>query len=321
MSRLEESKILLNDLGVPKQYNSDLMRYAFLCLLDIDDASNWEQSTNNKLLRLHDMFAYIKDTFDVVYAENSRETLRKRVIKVLEQSNIVVKNLDDATRPTNSGKTNYSITQEALSVISSFGEVIYNDRLKEFSEKFHLLSEQYAKRRDIHKIPLLVEGKEFMLSAGSHNTLQVDIINEFSSRFAHNAKLLYIGDTADKYIYVDKVTLESIGIPISKNDKLQLPDILLYDENKNWLYLIEAVTTHGAIDQKRVNQLEEMFVDCPADSIYITAFPDRATFRKYIADIAWETEVWISEEPDHMIHFNGDKFMGPYLENPKTIKI
>jgi len=321
MSRLEESKILLNDLGVPKQYNSDLMRYAFLCLLDIDDASNWEQSTNNKLLRLHDMFAYIKDTFDVVYAENSRETLRKRVIKVLEQSNIVVKNLDDATRPTNSGKTNYSITQEALSVISSFGEVIYNDRLKEFSEKFHLLSEQYAKRRDIHKIPLLVEGKEFMLSAGSHNTLQADIINEFSSRFAHNAKLLYIGDTADKYIYVDKVTLESIGIPISKNDKLQLPDILLYDENKNWLYLIEAVTTHGAIDQKRVNQLEEMFVDCPADSIYITAFPDRATFRKYIADIAWETEVWISEEPDHMIHFNGDKFMGPYLENPKTIKI
>ena len=321
MSRLEESKILLEDLGVPKQYNSDLMRYAFLCLLDIDDASNWEQSTNNKLLRLHDIFAYIKDTFDVVYAENSRETLRKRVIKVLEQSNIVVKNLDDATRPTNSGKTNYSITQEALLVISSFGEVIYNDRLKKFSEKFHLLSEQYAKRRDIHKIPLLVEGKEFMLSAGSHNTLQVDIINEFSSRFAHNAKLLYIGDTADKYIYVDKVTLESIGIPISKNDKLQLPDILLYDESKNWLYLIEAVTTHGAIDQKRVNQLEEMFEDCPADNIYITAFPDRATFRKYIADIAWETEVWISEEPDHMIHFNGDKFMGPYLENPKIITI
>lgn len=313
MSRLEESKQLLKDLGVPQQYNSDLMRYAFLCLLDMDNSSSWKQSTNTKLLRLHDMFAYIKDTFAVAYAENSRETLRKRVIKVLEQSNIVVKNLDDATRPTNSGKTNYSITQEALSVISSFGEVVYHHRLNEFSDKFYLLSEQYAKRRDIHKIPLLVEGKEFMLSSGSHNTLQVDIINEFSSRFAHNAKLLYIGDTADKYIYVDKVTLESIGIPISKNDKLQLPDILLYDESKNWLYLIEAVTTHGAIDQKRVNQLEEMFKDCPADSIYITAFQDRATFRKYIADIAWETEVWISEEPDHMIHFNGDKFMGPYL--------
>jgi len=321
MSRLEESKILLEDLGVPTQYNSDLMRYAFLCLLNMDDSTNWKQSTNIKLLRLHDMFVYIKDTFGVEYAENSRETLRKRVIKVLEQSNIVVKNLDDATRPTNSGKTNYSITKEALLVISSFGEVIYNDRLKEFSEKFNLLSDQYAKRRDIHKIPLLVEGKEFMLSAGSHNTLQIDIINEFSSRFAHNAKLLYIGDTADKYIYVDEVTLESIGIPISKNDKLQLPDILLYDESKNWLYLIEAVTTHGAIDQKRVNQLEDMFVDCPADSIYITAFLDRATFRKYIADIAWETEVWISEEPDHMIHFNGDKFMGPYLENPKIITI
>lgn len=315
MSRLEEAKELLKDLGVPKQYNSDLMRYTFLCLLDIDDTSSWQESNNNRLLRLHDIFSCIKDRFDVVYAENSRETLRKRVIKVLEQSNIVVKNIDDATRATNSGKTNYSITKEALLVISSFKEETYQNRLKAFSKKFHLLSEQYAKRREIHKIPLLVDGKEFMLSSGKHNELQVAIINEFSSRFAHNAKLLYVGDTADKYIYVDRVTLDSIGIPISKDDKLQLPDIVLYDKSKNWLYLIEAVTTHGAIDQKRVNQLEEMLKDCPADNIYITAFQDRTTFRKYIADIAWETEVWISDEPDHMIHFNGDKFMGPYLGN------
>ena len=42
------------------------------------------------------------------------------------------------------------------------------------------------------------------------------------------------------------------------------------------------------------------------------AFPDRAEFRKNAADIAWETEVWIADNPDHMIHFNGDRFLGPH---------
>ncbi len=317
MSRLKDSKVLLSDLGIPDQYNSDLMRYAFLALLDIHDRSSWSMATNHKLMRLHDIFGYIKEVFGVEYAENSRETLRKRVAKVFEQAHIALRNIDDPSRPTNSGKTNYSISSEALTVIKSFGSNQYEKLLSDFKSKYLTLADQYAKTRDMHKIPLLVEGKEFSLSAGSHNQLQVNIINEFTPRFAHGTKLLYIGDTADKYIFVDNDTLESIGIPISTNDKLQLPDVVLYDSKKNWIYLIEAVTTHGPIDQKRVNDLEVMFQNCPADKIYITAFPDRATFRRYVADIAWETEVWISEEPDHMIHFNGDKFMGPYQQGEK----
>ena len=288
------------------------MQYAFLALLDIGDTSSWDEATNEKLLRLHDIFSYIQNTFDKTYAENSRETLRKRVVKVFEQAHIALRNIDDPSRSTNSGKTNYSISDEALRVIQSYGTPNYEALLEEFKNNFVTLSEQYVKKRDLYKIPLVIDGKEFILSSGSHNQLQVDIINEFAPRFAHGAKLLYIGDTADKYIYVDTETLDSIGIPISADDKLQLPDVVLYDSEKNWLYLVEAVTTHGPIDQKRINDLEIMFKDCPAYIIYVTAFPDRATFRKYAVDIAWETEVWLSVDPDHMIHFNGDKFMGPY---------
>ena len=312
MSRLDDAKQLLNDLGVPDQYNSDLMRYAFLALLDMNDNSSWDEATNNKLMRLHDIFGYLQNTFNKTYAENSRETLRKRVIKVFEQAHIALRNVDDHSRATNSGKTNYSISDETLVVIKSYGSDEYTILLDQFKDKFEILSDQYAKKRDLYKIPLVIDGIEFILSAGSHNQLQADIINEFAPRFAHGSKLLYIGDTADKYIHVDTETLETIGIPISTNDKLQLPDIVLYDSTKNWIYLVEAVTTHGPIDQKRINDLEVMFQDCPVDKIYITAFLDRQTFRKYLADIAWETEVWISVEPDHIIHFNGDKFMGPY---------
>lgn len=312
MSNLEASEQILKDLGIPDQYNSELMRLSFLALLNMQNSTPWTSASNKQMLRIHDVLLYIKEVFDKEYAENSRETLRKRVMRVLEQATVTVRNLDDPTRATNSGKTNYTITKEALQVIQSFGQKNYDTLLKEFIAQNGSLAAKYARARELHRIPLTIEGKGLSLSSGDHNQLQKDIIEEFASRFAHGAKLLYLGDTADKYIHVDKETLEFIGIPISEDDKLQLPDVVLYDSVKNWIYLVEAVTTHGPIDQKRIHDLEVMFEKCPAEKIYVTAFPDRKTFRKYVAEIAWETEVWISEEPDHMIHFNGDKFMGPY---------
>jgi len=46
--------------------------------------------------------------------------------------------------------------------------------------------------------------------------------------------------------------------------------------------------------------------------LYVTAFLDFMSFKRYAADIVWESEVWVAAFPDHMIHFNGDKFVGPY---------
>lgn len=139
--------------------------------------------------------------------------------------------------------------------------------------------------------------------------MQAAIIQEFAPRFAGGGEVLYLGDTAKKDLHVDKERLKELGIPINQHNKL--PDIVIYHKNKNWLYLIEAVTSHGPVSGKRIVELEKMLSACKAGKIYVTAFPTRLEFRKYIGDIAWETEVWIAEEPDHMIHFNGDKFIGP----------
>ena len=95
----------------------------------------------------------------------------------------------------------------------------------------------------------------------------------------------------------------------SEHDKL--PDVELYDEKRQWLFLIEAVTSHGPMTPKRVVELGKMFARCKAGCIYVSAFPDFAEFRKHLKHIAWETEVWIAEIPDHLIHFNGDRFLGP----------
>jgi type II restriction enzyme len=94
-----------------------------------------------------------------------------------------------------------------------------------------------------------------------------------------------------------------------------LPDVILFDEERNWLFLIEVVTSHGPMSPKRVFELEQILSDCPAGIVYVSAFPDLAQFRKHLRNIAWGTEVWIAEIPDHLIHYNGDRFLGPRERN------
>lgn len=65
-------------------------------------------------------------------------------------------------------------------------------------------------------------------------------------------------------------------------------------------------------DAKRHAELVTLFAGSMAGLVYVTAFPNRAVKAKYLADIAWETEVWVADAPTHLIHFNGVRFLGPY---------
>ena len=168
----------------------------------------------------------------------------------------------------------------------------------------------YSATKDMEMIPLtLADGTAVTLSPGKHNELQAAIIKEFAERFAPGSVLLYLGDTAKKSLVVAEGMLSKLGFPMTEHDKL--PDVVLYLEERNWLFLIEAVTSHGPVSPKRHFELEKELGGCTAERIYVSAFPDFKEFRRHTDNIAWETEVWIADNPDHMIHFNGDKFLGP----------
>lgn len=173
------------------------------------------------------------------------------------------------------------------------------------------LAKRYAKEREMHKIPLAINGKkEVLLAPGIHSQLIKDIIQQFGPRYAPGAKLLYVGDTGNKMVHFDEQSFETLGLKFDSHGKF--PDVVLYLEEKNWLLLIESVTSHGPVDAKRHSELADLFGASTAALVFVTAFPDRQTMAKYLPAISWETEVWVADAPTHLIHFNGERFLGPH---------
>lgn len=309
MGKIEQAQEILEAIGLPSAQQNEISALTLLALAQLSERSAWKD-TANPMLRVHDILIEIKQRYGREYAENSRETIRRRVLHQFEQAGVVVRNVDDPTRPTNSGLTNYMLSESALDLVRAFGGSKWKAKVKSFIEGQGRLLDVYQKAREQTKIPLQVaEGKTYKLSPGKHNELEVAIVEEFGPRFAPGAKLIYLGDTAKKTLIFAEALFAKLGISVSEHGKF--PDVILYDSKKKWLFLIEAVTTHGPVSPKRHVELEKLFEKCKAGKIYVTAFLDFATYKKYANDIAWETEVWIAEMPSHMIHLNGDKFLGP----------
>lgn len=120
---------------------------------------------------------------------------------------------------------------------------------------------------------------------------------------------MYVGDTIKKDLVKNVEKLKGLGFEITLHDKM--PDVVLYREDKYWIYFVESVTSVGPMDPKRILEIEELTKDVMAGKIFVTAFLEFKTYKKFAEELAWETEVWIAEMPEHMIHLNGDRFMGP----------
>jgi hypothetical protein len=213
----------------------------------------------------------------------------------------------------NSPKAVYQLAPYALQLLKKFGSNTFPDALSEYLKIKVGLAEQYARARNMHQIPVKIgEGKILSLSPGEHSELIKDIIESFAPHFAPGSHLVYAGDTGDKMGYFDSKRLESLGVTVDEHGKM--PDVVLHFEAKNWLILAESVTSHGPVDGKRHAELMRLFDGSSAGLVYVTAFPTRSVMGRYLSEIAWETEVWVADSPTHLIHFNGERFLGPYVE-------
>ena len=218
--------------------------------------------------------------------------------------------IEDNGKATNSPNYRYRLTDEMLRLIQSFGTADWERSLARFMENHDSLVDLYASKRTMRKMPVKINGEDFTFSPGKHNQLQKAIIEEFAPRFAPSSECLYVGDTTEKDLVKNVDKLRALGFEITLHDKM--PDVVLYSEDKDWLYFIESVTAVGPMEPKRIKEIEEMTtgVNCGENICYsFSGFQDIQD--SFLRSLAWETEVWIADMPDHMIHLNGDKFLGP----------
>lgn len=304
MDNLDSAKEILKAIEMPERQQNDISAYTLLALANIRQHNKWSESTAN-WIRIHDIIRFIYVNYDVQYAENSRETFRKQVIHQFRDAAII----EDNGKATNSPLYRYRLTEEFLKLIQTYDSPEWEDSLNEFLSEHESLIDIYSSKRELLKRPVMINGEKFSFSLGPHNELQKQIIEEFGSRFAQGSECLYVGDTAKKDLLINHEKLEDLGFAISTHDKM--PDVILYCEDKNWIYFIEAVTSTGPMDYKRIGEINQLTENVDAGKIFITAFLDFRTFKKFAADLAWDSEVWIADNPDHLIHFNGDRFLGP----------
>lgn len=304
MSKKEQTKDILKQLGVPARQQSDICCYSLLAMTNIKEDDDWNKASNN-WIRIHDIIGFIKENYEVTYAENSRETFRKQAMHHFRNAAFI----EDNGKATNSPNYRYRLTDEMLVLLQSYNTGDWEEKKKAFLTDHESLMSQYASKRTMRKMPVRINDADFTLSPGKHNELQKAIIEEFAPRFAPNSECLYVGDTIEKDLVKNIDKLRKLGFEITLHDKM--PDVVLYSEEKNWLFFVEAVTSVGPMSPKRIIEIEEMTTGVVAGKIFVTAFPDKKTYKKFADELAWETEVWMSDEPDHMIHLNGDKFLGP----------
>lgn len=304
MSKLEEAKEILSSLKVPAKQQNGMCCCVLLAMANLTEEQAWGSAANN-WIRIHDVIAFANSNYGTTYAENSRETFRKQAMHHFRNAAFI----EDNGKATNSPNYRYRLTDEMLRLIQSFGTANWERSLARFMENHGSLVDLYASKRTMRKMPVKINGEDFTFSPGKHNQLQKAIIEEFAPRFAPNSECLYVGDTTEKDLVKNVDKLRALGFEITLHDKM--PDVVLYSEDKDWLYFIESVTSVGPMEPKRIKEIKEMTTGVTAGKIYVTAFLDFKTFKKFSESLAWETEVWIADMPDHMIHLNGDKFLGP----------
>lgn len=304
MTKIDETRKFLCDIGMPQKQQTDLCCHVLLAMASLNEEDKWSNVTNS-WIRIHDIIQFMNNNYGTSYAENSRETVRKQVLHHFRNAAII----EDNQKATNSPNYRYKLTDEIVVVLKKLGTKQEKSVLKNFKIKHDSLINIYASKKRMTKMPVKINDKEFTFSTGKHNELQKAIIEEFAPRFAPNSECLYVGDTIEKDLFKNEEKLKELGFQITLHDKM--PDVVLYKEDKGWIYFIEAVTSVGPMDPKRIIEINKMTEKVKSGKIFITAFLDFKTFKSFSESLAWETEVWISEMPDHMIHLNGDKFMGP----------
>ena len=308
--RVQTAEDILKALEVPRGQRNERSALTLLGLLNLDPLAPWS-SASAPLRGVTELMDWMAANYGKQYAPNTRETIRRFTLHQFIEMGLVLLNPDDPKRPPNSPKNVYQLERSALELLQCFETDQWDVNLAAYRRSMGDKNRLREKARQMERIPVVLPGgQKFELTAGGQNVLVKEIIEQFAPRFTPGGYVIYVGDAGEKHLLYDVNYLKGLGVEIDPHGKM--PDVVIHHIVRNWLILIEAVTSHGPVNMLRHNQLKDLFAGSTAGMVFVTAFLDRTAMRQYLPEIAWETEVWVADAPGHLIHFDGDRFLGPH---------
>jgi len=320
--KILEAVEILGRLGIPlEQFTSTQWRrverlaLVLLSLSDVRPDTPWSSAKsrdNGVSITTRSIIDFINEHYSESMSKGSYDDFKRKEIDFLLPDSIVIPGFVERSA-TNDSRSGYAICPTHVEAIRKFGTPDWDEAVESLLEGKVTLRQQLSTRRDLSIISIVLPGGlELSFTPGKHNELQKAIIEQFLPRYGYGCEVLYIGDTSNKYLHLNREKLLELSFPEPSHE--ELPDIIAFSKQKGWIYLIESVTSFGEISPIRKLELERITENCINPIVFVTAFPDRTTYRKYCANLAWETEIWIASDPDHLIHLNGPKFLGPYVK-------
>jgi len=301
---------MLAGLGVPRAQHNERSALTLLALLDLPPAATWSQA-GNPFMGITTLMNWFRLHYGKKYQPNTRETVRRQTMHQFMQMGLAVANPDQPGRPVNSPKYGYVLDPAVVQLAKVFGTEKWTPALSRFRRKLPQLQALHDQERAMLKIPVnMPDGSVVEITAGGQNTIIRQIIEEFCPRFTPGGRVIYLGDAGAKVSKDEMSAFQKLDIKLDAHGKM--PDVVIFLPKKNWLVLVEAAATHGPIDNKRKLELQELMKGSQAGLVFVTAVLNRKALIKYLRDIAWESEVWVADNPSHLIHFNGERFLGPY---------
>ncbi|MCY3718568.1 MAG: BsuBI/PstI family type II restriction endonuclease [Anaerolineaceae bacterium] len=308
--KIRAAEEILRDLQAPRGQRNKRSALTLLGLLDLSPEQSWSDA-EAPLRGVTQLMDWMREVYGKNYQPNTRETIRRFTLHQFIEMGLVIPNPDDRERPPNSPRNVYQIEQSALKLIRLFGTEGWPQALDTYLNSVKSKNRLRDRKRGMERIPVtLPDGRQIELSAGGQNVLVKEIVEQFAPRFTPDGVLVYLGDSEEKHKHYEIEYLRSLGVEIDPHGRM--PDVAIHYTEQSWLVIVEAVTSHGPANALRHNQLRDLFVGSKAGLVFVTAFLNRSTMREYLPDIDWETEVWVADAPDHLIHFAGERFLGPY---------
>ena len=314
---INEALDILAGVGIPfsgkRERGLESMAIAFLAVAGVK--KSWKEAkgqNEHRHIKTRDIIKFSNENYEENTSPGSYDDIRRKHLKLLILADLVLNSADNPSAAPNDPTRGYTLSGEFKTLVNYYGTEQWEIKLRLFTKNRPSLSEILQHKREMPKVRVtLPTGDILDFSSGGHNQLQREIIEEFLPRFGAGCAVLYIGDATDRYLLRDDDKLRKLGFFELTHDSL--PDIVAYNKERNWLFLIEAFFSSGAMSEERILELKKALGNCIADLIFVTAFTSKTDLKKNIGIIGWETEVWTADNPDHLVHFNGSKFLGPYL--------